>query len=131
MAIKSLYAKLGEIKRDVVALTFAIRDPKCPRAAKVVATIVIAYALSPIDLIPDFIPVIGIVDDIILVPLGILLVERMIPPEIMSNAREKAMDERVAKWSTLGLILVLTTWLLIVVFGYWFLRQYVHHRKAA
>lgn len=67
-----------DIKRDVVALWLAARDPRVPVAAKIVSGIVAAYALSPIDLIPDFIPVIGYLDDVILVPLGILLAIRLI-----------------------------------------------------
>jgi uncharacterized membrane protein YkvA (DUF1232 family) len=78
------------IKRDVYALYFAARDRRTPWYAKALAVIVAAYALSPIDLIPDFIPVIGYLDDIILVPLGILLVVRMIPPDVMADHRQTA-----------------------------------------
>ncbi|MGY3112014.1 uncharacterized membrane protein YkvA (DUF1232 family) [Pantoea eucalypti] len=68
------------IKRDVHAVWLAARDPRTPLVAKVLAMIVAAYAVSPIDLIPDFIPVIGYLDDLIIVPLGIMLVVRLIPP---------------------------------------------------
>src|SRR5215471_19208344 len=69
------------IKRDVHALYLAARDPRVPWYAKALAAVVAGYALSPIDLIPDFIPVLGYLDDVILVPLGIVLVVRLIPPE--------------------------------------------------
>ena len=72
-----------QMKRDVYAVWFAARDPDTPLLAKLVALLVAAYAVSPIDLIPDFIPVLGYLDDLILVPLGILLVMRLVPAEIM------------------------------------------------
>lgn len=75
------------IKRDVHALYLAARDPRTPWYAKVLAVCVAGYALSPIDLIPDFIPVVGYLDDAILVPLGILAVVKMIPPEVMAEHR--------------------------------------------
>ncbi len=78
------------IKRDVHALYLASRDPRVPWYAKAIAFVVAAYALSPIDLIPDFIPVLGYLDDVILLPLGILLVVKLIPPEIMAEHRELA-----------------------------------------
>ena len=78
------------VKRDVHALYLASRDPRVPWYAKALAVAVAGYALSPIDLIPDFVPVLGYLDDVILVPLGILLVIRLIPPEIMAEHRELA-----------------------------------------
>lgn len=78
------------IKRDVHAVWLAARDPRTPWFAKVLALVVAAYAVSPIDLIPDFIPVLGYVDDIIIVPLGIMLVVRLVPPEVMNEHRETA-----------------------------------------
>jgi uncharacterized membrane protein YkvA (DUF1232 family) len=78
------------IRRDAHALYLAARDPRVPWLAKAVAIAVAAYALSPIDLIPDFIPVLGYLDDLIIVPLGIALVVRMIPPAIMAEHRATA-----------------------------------------
>jgi uncharacterized membrane protein YkvA (DUF1232 family) len=79
-----------EIKRDVAALYLAARDPRVPWYAKAVALAVAAYALSPIDLIPDFIPVIGYLDDLIIVPLGIVLAVRLIPADILAEHRAAA-----------------------------------------
>ena len=84
------------IKRDVHALYLASRDPRVPWYAKALALLVAGYALSPIDLIPDFIPVLGYLDDVILVPLGVLLVIRMIDPAIMAEHRELAAAVEVA-----------------------------------
>ena len=78
------------IKRDVHAVWLAARDPRTPLLAKVLALIVAAYAVSPIDLIPDFIPIIGYLDDLIIMPLGIMLVVRLIPAEVMCEHRESA-----------------------------------------
>ena len=78
------------IKRDVHALYLASRDARVHWYAKAMAVVVAGYALSPIDLIPDFIPVLGYLDDVILIPLGILLVIRLIPPAIMAEHRDSA-----------------------------------------
>ena len=98
------------LKRDVMALWLAARDPRVPLAAKVLAGLVAAYALSPIDLIPDFIPVLGYLDDLLIVPAGIWLAVLMIPAEIMQELRLRANDgQRPA--SPAGLALVLVVWL--------------------
>jgi uncharacterized membrane protein YkvA (DUF1232 family) len=84
------------IKRDVVTVYFAARDPQAPMGARILAALVAAYALSPIDLIPDFIPVLGYLDDLLIVPLGVLLVMRLMPDEVLTKARVKA-DTLLAK----------------------------------
>ena len=78
------------LKQDAVAVSLAVRDPRVPWYAKAVGVCVVAYALSPIDLIPDFIPVIGFLDDLIVVPLGIALALRLIPEPVMSDCRARA-----------------------------------------
>lgn len=107
------------IKRDVVALWFAARDPRVPKVAKAVAAAVAAYALSPIDLIPDFIPVLGYLDDVLLVPLGILLAVRLIPPPLMADLRAKA-SARGRPTSKAGLFAVVTIWLAAVALTAWY-----------
>ena len=91
MSSISTFSRLREwaraLKRDVLALLSAARDPRTPWHAKALAAFVAAYALSPIDLIPDFIPVIGHLDDLIIVPAGIWLCLRLIPPEVMAEHR--------------------------------------------
>lgn len=78
------------LKRDTLALYLAARDPRTPFYAKLFAAAVVAYALSPIDLIPDFIPVIGYLDDVLLVPLGLWIAMRLIPPEVIADCRDRA-----------------------------------------
>jgi uncharacterized membrane protein YkvA (DUF1232 family) len=100
------------LKREVLALYFAARDPATPWIARLLAALVAAYALSPIDLIPDMIPVLGLLDDLLLLPLGIWLVLRLVPPEVMAAARRRAQDclERPTSRLAAGVILLL--WLL-------------------
>jgi uncharacterized membrane protein YkvA (DUF1232 family) len=86
----ALKAWAGRLQRDVVALWLAARDPRTSWQAKALASFVAAYALSPIDLIPDFIPVIGLLDDLIIVPAGIWLVVWLVPPALMEEFREEA-----------------------------------------
>lgn len=114
----SLKARARILKRDVIALWFAYRDPETPWYAKIFCAVVVAYALSPIDLIPDFIPVLGYLDDLILIPAGIALALKMIPVEVMEKARLKAdeqqMQEKPTNWVAGALIL--TVWALVLFF---------------
>ena len=81
-----------QLQRETYALFLAYRDPRVSWAARVWAACVVAYALSPLDLIPDFIPVLGYLDDLVLIPLGIALALRMIPPEVMADSRARAQE---------------------------------------
>ena len=98
------------IKRDVVALWLAARDRRVPFHAKAVAAAVAAYALSPIDLIPDFIPVIGYLDDLLIVPLGIMLAVRMVPPALMAEFRAAATARLQRPVSRAGAAAILALW---------------------
>ncbi|CAN7327896.1 YkvA family protein [Phyllobacterium sp. LjRoot231] len=100
------------LKRDVHAIYLAARDRRTPWYAKALAFIVAAYALSPIDLIPDFIPVIGYLDDLILVPLGIFLVIRTIPPHIMAECRQKATIAGTRPISRGAVVIVVVLWII-------------------
>ena len=91
--IEKLKNRAKALKKEAYALFLAYKDKRTPWYAKVIAGLVVAYAFSPIDLIPDFIPVIGYLDDLILVPLGISLALKMIPGEVMAESREKAKAE--------------------------------------
>lgn len=99
------------LKRDVVALWVAARSPRTPLGAKMVAGAVAAYALSPIDLIPDFIPLLGYLDDIFIVPLGIALAIRLIPAELLADCRAQAISMDRPR-SLLVAILIVGLWLL-------------------
>jgi uncharacterized membrane protein YkvA (DUF1232 family) len=110
------------IKRDGVMLWFACRDPRTPWWLKALAMFVVAYALSPIDLVPDFIPVLGFVDDVLLLPVLIWFIVRQLPEVIVQDCRLQAeawMAERQAKpVSRAGIVLVLLVWI-AVAWGLW------------
>jgi uncharacterized membrane protein YkvA (DUF1232 family) len=86
----ALKAQAKQLKQHTLTVYFAARDPRTPIVVRALAVFVAAYALSPIDLIPDFIPVIGLLDDLLLVPLGLALVVRLTPPEVLESARAQA-----------------------------------------
>ena len=103
------------IRVDSHALYFAARDPRVPWYAKVLAAAVAAYALSPIDLIPDFIPVIGYLDDLLVVPLGILLVVKLIPPAIMAQHRAAVASSAGRPVSHAAAVGIVTAWTLLLI----------------
>ncbi len=112
------------LRRDTLAVWLAARSPDTPLMAKLVAALVAAYAFSPIDLIPDFIPVLRLLDDIILVPLGIELVLRLMPQEQMDRLRAQAdeWDRQPRSWLAGGIILLL--WLAVLAWLGWELLRY-------
>jgi len=109
------------LKREAFALYYAARDPRVPWYARLLIAFVVAHTFSPIDLIPDFIPVLGYLDDLIITPAGIALALRMIPPQVMSEARQRA-DKLIQQGkpvSRLGLVLVIGVWLVILAAIVW------------
>lgn len=112
------------VKRDVHALYLASRDPRVPWHAKLLAVTVAGYALSPIDLIPDFIPVLGYLDDVIIVPLGVLLVIRLIPPEVMAEHRELAEAAQERPVSRIAAIVIACIWAASAAFAIWLAYSY-------
>src|SRR5215470_7955854 len=107
------------VRRDVHALYLAGRDPRVPWYAKALALCVAGYALSPIDLIPDFVPVLGYLDDVILVPLGILLVVKLIPPGIMAEHRALAAAAQNRPVSHGAAITIVAIWLACAALAGW------------
>lgn len=107
------------IKRDVHALYLASRDPRVPWYAKALGAAVAAYALSPIDLIPDFIPVLGYLDDLIIVPVGIFLVVRLVPPEIMAQHRAAAAAAAARPVSRGAALVIIAIWVACTLLGGW------------
>ncbi len=105
--------RLRALKSELAALYLAYRDPRTPWYARVAAILVIGYALSPIDLIPDFIPVLGYLDDLIILPLGIFFAIKLIPAEIMASAREKAAysDQALPIRNVWGILIIVSLWL--------------------
>ena len=90
MALDRLRGRARRLKSETVALYLACRDPRTPWLAKAVAGAVVAYALCPIDLIPDFVPVLGYLDDVVIVPAGLLLALKLVPPAVMADCRVRA-----------------------------------------
>jgi uncharacterized membrane protein YkvA (DUF1232 family) len=113
------------IKRDAHALYLAARDPRVPWYAKALAIGVAAYALSPIDLIPDFVPVLGYVDDLIIVPAGIALVIRLIPPEIMAHHRDVAIAAQDRPVSRAAAVAIVTIWIGAIGLTLWIAMHYL------
>jgi uncharacterized membrane protein YkvA (DUF1232 family) len=113
--INQLKQKAKHLKRETTALYYAYRDPRTPWYARAFSALVVAYLFSPIDLIPDFIPILGYLDDLVLVPLGIRLALKMIPADVMVDARKSA-DNPIQN-KAIGLvftILILFVWALLL-----------------
>ena len=113
--LEKLKSRARALKSEIIAVYIAAKDPRTPWYAKAVAVCTVAYALSPIDLIPDFIPILGYLDDILLVPAGIALAIRLIPAEAMDDAREKVADmgvERNVGYVGAGIIAII--WIVIL-----------------
>jgi len=112
------------IKRDAVALYLAARDPRVSWYAKALAIAIAAYALSPIDLIPDFIPIFGYLDELILLPLAIAGVVRLIDPAVMAEHRATAAGMAERQTSRVGAALVAAIWVLAIgLMAWWLLRK--------
>ncbi len=107
--------KAKKLKQEIYALYLAYKDPRVSWYAKIFIVILIGYAISPIDLIPDFIPVIGYLDDLILLPLGIVLAIKMIPREVMEEYRKESTkgikDKKIA---VIGLIIIISIWVVLL-----------------
>jgi uncharacterized membrane protein YkvA (DUF1232 family) len=117
MPKESWKEKAKRLKTEVYALCLAMKDPRVPWYAKLLMALIIGYAISPIDLIPDFIPVIGQIDDLIIVPAGIALVIKMIPKSVMEEYRQKATAEPIntrTKWVVAAIIV--SIWVLVIYF---------------
>jgi uncharacterized membrane protein YkvA (DUF1232 family) len=99
------------LKRDVVAVWHAARDARTPWPVRLLALAVAAYALSPIDLIPDAIPVLGLLDDLLIVPLGLLLVIRLLPPAVLADARSRAAETLARPRSLVAAVVFVALWL--------------------
>ena len=113
------------IKRDISSLWFAARHADVPWPAKAVAAATVAYALSPIDLIPDFVPVLGYLDDLVIVPAGILLAVRLIPTETLAELRKQADETGRLPASRAGLAAVVMIWLMVAaVLAIWLLGRH-------
>jgi uncharacterized membrane protein YkvA (DUF1232 family) len=117
------------LKSETYALYLAYRDPRVPWYARLFAASVVAYAFSPIDLIPDFIPILGYLDDLLLVPLGIALAIKMIPPAVLAECRERAraaLDAgRPTNW--LAAAIIVAIWLVLAGAMLWSVLKFFRH----
>jgi uncharacterized membrane protein YkvA (DUF1232 family) len=125
MILERLKQQARQLKIELFAIHLACRDPRVPWYAKAFAICVVGYAFSPIDLIPDFIPILGYLDDLIVVPLGIMLILKIIPPAVMIECRVKAQSatlrDKPKNWIAAGIILIV--WVLFAVFS---IRLMIH-----
>jgi uncharacterized membrane protein YkvA (DUF1232 family) len=119
-----LKVRARQLKKEAYAIYLAARDPRTPWYAKALIFFVVAHTFSPIDLIPDFIPVLGYLDDLIITPGGLWLAVRLIPPEVMEEARATAAVRSVdGRVGTIGAILIVLVWVVAAGFAlYLFLR---------
>ncbi len=112
-----LKSEARRLKTETYALYLAARDPRTPWYAKALVLLIVAYAMSPIDLIPDFIPVLGYLDDLLIVPAGIAIALTMIPAEAMADARARAASNAPGtRIGLLGTILIILFWILAIIF---------------
>jgi uncharacterized membrane protein YkvA (DUF1232 family) len=123
VVIRRLRARAHSLKSWVYALNLVYQDPRVPLFARLFALGVVAYALSPIDLVPDFVPVLGYLDDLVLIPLGISLAIRMIPRPVLEECRARAEAELADGWpaSRVAAVVIVAVWLLLAWLGITFL----------
>jgi uncharacterized membrane protein YkvA (DUF1232 family) len=121
--LEALKARARHLKRETYAMYLAVRDPRTPWYARAVAGAVLAYALSPFDLIPDFIPVIGLLDDLILVPLGFALALKLIPAPIMVDCRNQADAAQGLPVSRVGAVFIVALWLALAILAVLVMRN--------
>ena len=125
MTFSSLKKWAKDLKQQTLVVYFAARDPRTPWPVRLLALFIAAYAISPIDLIPDFIPVLGYLDDLIIVPLGLLLVLRLVPPEVAFAAREKAAIAVARPVSHAMTAAIVAIWVAVSGVLAWWLWQWV------
>ena len=110
--LESLKSHARALKNEAIAIYLAAKDPRTPWYAKALIFFVVAHTFSPIDLIPDFIPVLGVLDDLIVTPLGIALAIRLIPPDVLAETRARAGTQEVGRtvgWT--GAVLIVLVWI--------------------
>jgi len=116
ISFQEIKTKANELKRYTLVVYFAARDPRTPLLVRLIALLVAAYAFSPIDLIPDFIPVIGYLDDLLLIPIGMELIIRLSPPDVIEDAKIKAAQASIEPVSYLAGAFVVGFW--VIAFCY-------------
>jgi uncharacterized membrane protein YkvA (DUF1232 family) len=121
--MSNLRAWAKALKRDIITLWFALKHPLTPWHARAFAAVLTAYAMSPIDLIPDFIPILGYLDDLIIVPVGVWLLLRMVPTQVLTDSKDQA-DE----WFRQGKTKPMSFWGLIIILLIWFFAAWATYK---
>ncbi len=117
--LASLKSRAQALKTETYALYLAARDPRTPWLARILVFLVVAYALSPIDLIPDFVPILGYLDDLIIVPGGIALALKLIPRDVMEQSRQRARAAAAkSRVGVLGAVIIVIIWICASVFAF-------------
>jgi uncharacterized membrane protein YkvA (DUF1232 family) len=121
---------IGRLKRwaqrlrvEVYALYLAYKDPRVPWYARAFAAVVVTYAFSPIDLIPDPIPVLGYLDDLVIIPLGVALAIKMIPPQVLAECREEARNAKGRPVSRVAAVVVVAGWIALAALAAWLVAR--------
>ncbi len=130
--LEELKSRAQALKGELSALSIALRDPRTPWGARALIAFVLAYALSPVDLIPDFIPVFGYLDDILIVPAGIALALKMIPAQVIQDARTSARQDRAKPTllGRIGMVVIILIWILVSAWIFWRLYLLLSTIKA-
>ena len=117
--LNALREKARKVKIDLIALSLAARDPRTPWYAKLIVAGCVAYALSPVDVIPDFIPVLGLVDELIFIPIALALAIRFIPEEVLADCRRRAGEIAERRTSRAAAIVIVVCWVALAALGVW------------
>ncbi|WP_071458646.1 YkvA family protein [Bacillus massilinigeriensis] len=122
-AMADLKSKAAKVKQDIFVLLEAYKHPRTPIVVKILSIMIVAYAFSPVDLIPDFIPVLGYLDDIILIPIGITLVLKLIPKDVLRECRELVeKSDKVKKKNWVAGTIIILLWILVL---YWIATLFI------
>jgi uncharacterized membrane protein YkvA (DUF1232 family) len=121
--LSALKQRARQVKIDLIALSLATRDPRTPWYAKLIVAGCVAYALSPVDIIPDFIPVLGLVDELIFIPIALALAIRFIPEEVLADCRRRAGEIAARRTSRAAAIVIIAIWVALAALGVWLVLQ--------
>ena len=117
--LTALKQRARQVKVDLIALSLAARDPRTPWYAKLIVAGCVAYALSPVDVIPDFIPVLGLVDELIFIPIALAVAIRFIPDEVLADCRRRAGEIADRRTSHAAAAVIIGFWVLLAAIGVW------------
>ena len=123
MNFAALQARARQVKIELIALALASRDPRTPWYAKLIVAGCVAYALSPVDFIPDFIPVIGLIDDLIFIPIALALAVRFIPEPVLADCRSRAGEIAARRTSRAAAVVIVAVWIALGALAVWLMLR--------